>query len=162
MIFHSGSALMWREAFHLIILWIIVFSAALIVEAASFALVSIWFAAGALGALIAAAMGASVMVQLIVFILLAGLLLFFTRPLLKKLFPSKFIPTNSELEIGRTAVVIEAIDNDAGKGRVRLGGVDWAAVSSNGENIPAGEIVEVKEIRSAKLVVGRYMSEQKI
>lgn len=152
---------MRKEAFCMIILWIIVLAAALIIEAASFALVSIWFAAGALGALIAAAMGASVAVQLVIFILLAGLLLFFTRPLLKKLFPSKFIPTNSELEVGKTAVVIEAIDNDTGKGRVKLGGVDWAAVSSNGEKIPEGEIVSVKEIRSAKLVVEHSISNAK-
>ena len=79
----------------LIILWIVVFAAALIIEAASFALVSIWFAAGALGALIAAAVGAPFWVQLIIFGILAGLLLIFTRPLLKKLFPHKFIPTNS-------------------------------------------------------------------
>ena len=145
----------------MIILWIVVLAAALIIEAATFALVSIWFAAGALGALIAAAMGASIKMQLIIFSLLAGLLLFFTRPLLKKLFPSKFIPTNSELEVGKTAVVIESIDNDAGKGRVKLSGVDWAAVSSDGEKIPEGEIVKVKEIRSTKLIVERNLSNTK-
>ena len=145
----------------MIIVWIVVFVAALIVEAASFALVSIWFAAGALGALIAASLGASVTVQLIVFALLAGLLLLFTRPLLKKLFPNKFIPTNSELEIGKTAVVIEAIDNASGKGRVRLGGVDWAAASESGEKIPDGEIVKVKEVRSAKLIVESGLSDTK-
>lgn len=142
----------------MIIVWIIVFVTALIVEAASFALVSIWFAAGALGALIAASLGANFTVQLIVFAVLAGLLLLFTRPLLKKLFPNKFIPTNSELEVGKTAVVIEDIDNASGKGRVRLGGVDWAAVSEKGENIPEGEIVTVKEVRSSKLVVERNLT----
>lgn len=139
----------------MVIVWIIVFTVSLIAEAATFALVSIWFAAGALGALIAAAMGASLTVQLIIFALLAGLLLAFTRPLLKKLFPNKFIPTNSELEIGRTAVVIEGIDNKSGKGRVRLGGVDWAAVSENGESISEGEIVTVREVRSSRLAVER-------
>lgn len=143
----------------MIILWIVVFAAALIIEAASFALVSIWFAAGALGALIAAAVGAPFWVQLIIFGILAGLLLMFTRPLLKKLFPNKFIPTNSELEIGKTAVVIEDIDNDAGKGRVRLGGVNWAAVSADGEKISVGVTVRVKEIRSAKLIVERNLSD---
>lgn len=142
----------------MIIVWIIVFVAALIVEAASFALVSVWFAAGALGALIAASLGAGVTVQLIVFAVLAGILLLFTRPLLKKLFPNKFIPTNSELEVGKTAVVIEDIDNASGKGRVRLGGVDWAAVSEKGENIPEGEIVTVKEVRSSKLAVERNLT----
>ena len=143
----------------MVILWIVVFAAALIIEAASFALVSIWFAAGALGALIAAAAGAPFWVQLIIFGVLAGLLLIFTRPLLKKLFPHKFIPTNSELEVGKTAVVIEDIDNETGKGRVRLGGVNWAAVSADGEKISVGVTVRVKEIRSAKLIVERNLSD---
>lgn len=143
----------------MVILWIVVFAAALIIEAASFALVSIWFAAGALGALIAAAVGAPFWLQLIIFGILAGLLLIFTRPLLKKLFPNKFIPTNSELEVGKTAVVIEDIDNEIGSGRAKLGGVNWAAVSADGEKISAGETVTVKEIRSAKLVVERNLSD---
>ena len=137
----------------MVIVWTIVLIAALIVEGASFALVAIWFAAGALGALIAAGFGAPLFAQLIVFVVLAVVMLVFTRPLLKKLFPNKFIPTNSELEIGKTAVVTEAIDNATGKGRVRLGGVNWAAISENGEDIPADEIVVVKEIRSAKVIV---------
>lgn len=139
----------------MVIVWTIVLIAALIVEGATFALVAIWFAAGALGALIAAGLGAPFFVQLIVFTVLAAVMLIFTRPLLKKLFPNKFIPTNSELEVGKTAVVIEAVDNATGKGRVKLGGVNWAAVSENGEDIPVDEIVVVKEIRSAKVVVAR-------
>ena len=139
----------------MVIVWTVVLIAALIVEGATFALVAIWFAAGALGALIAAGLGAPLFVQLIVFTVLAVVMLIFTRPLLKKLFPNKFIPTNSELEIGKTAVVIDAIDNATGKGRVRLGGVNWAAISENGEDIPEDEIVVVKEIRSAKVVVAR-------
>lgn len=139
----------------MVIVWTIVLIAALIVEGATFALVAIWFAAGALGALIAAGLGAPFIVQLIIFVTLAAVMLIFTRPLLKKLFPNKFIPTNSELEVGKTAVVIEAVDNATGKGRVKLGGVNWAAVSENGEDIPVDEIVVVKEIRSAKVVVAR-------
>lgn len=143
----------------MVIIWIVVLAAALILEAATFALVSIWFAVGAVGALIAASIGVPVIWQLVIFVFLAGLLLVFTRPLLKKLFPSKFIPTNSELEVGKTAVVIETIDNASGKGRVRLGGVNWAAVSSSGEVINDGEIVRVTEVRSAKLMVERDLSD---
>lgn len=143
----------------MVIIWIVVLAAALILEAATFALVSIWFAVGAVGALIAASIGVPVIWQLVIFVFLAGLLLVFTRPLLKKLFPSKFIPTNSELEVGKTAVVTETIDNASGKGRVRLGGVNWAAVSSSGEVINDGEIVRVTEVRSAKLMVERDLSD---
>ncbi|MCH5349105.1 MAG: NfeD family protein [Oscillospiraceae bacterium] len=145
----------------MVIIWIVVLAAALILEAATFALVSIWFAVGAVGALIAASIGVPVIWQLVIFVFLAGLLLVFTRPLLKKLFPSKFIPTNSELEVGKTAVVTETIDNASGKGRVRLGGVNWAAVSSSGEVINDGEIVRVTEVRSAKLMVERDLSDTK-
>ena len=139
----------------MLIVWTIVLVAAIIIEASTFALVAIWFAAGALGALIAAGLGAPLFVQLIIFTVLAAIMLIFTRPLLKKLFPNKFIPTNSELEVGKNAVVIEAIDNATGKGRVKLSGVNWAAISENGEDIPEDEIVVVKEIRSAKVVVAR-------
>lgn len=145
----------------MVIVWIVVLVAALLVEAATFALVSIWFAAGALGALIAAALGANLTVQLIVFTVLAGILLAFTRPLMKKLFPGKFIPTNSELEVGKTAVVIEKIDNASGKGRVKVGGVNWRAVSESGEEIPEGEIVVVTEVRSAKLAVKKASENDK-
>ncbi len=145
----------------MVIFWIVILVAALLVEAATFALVSIWFAAGALGAMIAASMGANLTVQLVVFALLAGLLLVFTRPLLKKLFPHRFIPTNSELEVGKTAVVIEEIDNETGKGRVKLGGVNWAAVSADNEKIPVGEIVKVTAVCSAKLSVSRNPKAEK-
>lgn len=145
----------------MVVVWIIVLIAALVIEAASFALVSVWFAAGALGALIAAALGANLTVQLIVFTVLAGALLAFTRPLMKKLFPGKFIPTNSELEVGKTAVVIEKIDNASGKGRVKVSGVNWSAVSESGEEIPEGEIVVVTEVRSAKLAVKKASGNDK-
>lgn len=145
----------------MVIIWIVVLVAALLVEAATFAMVSIWFAAGALGALIAAALGADLTVQLIVFAALAGLLLAFTRPLLKKLFPNRFIPTNSELEVGKTAVVTEAIDNETGSGRVKLGGVNWAAFSAENEKIPEGEIVTVTAVCSARLAVAKSSKAEK-
>lgn len=135
----------------MVIVWTVVLIAALLVEAATFALVAIWFAAGALGALIAAGLGAGFVVQLIIFAAMAALTLIFTRPLLKRLFPNKFIPTNSELDIGKTAVVTEEVS--ANNGRAVLGGVNWAAVSEGGEVIPKGAEVTVVEIRSAKLVV---------
>ena len=139
--------------FAMLIFWVVLLILLIVVEAVTAQMVTIWFAAGALGALIAAGLGAPLIVQLIIFTVLAALMLIFTRPLLKKVFPNKFIPTNSELEVGKTAVVIEAIDNASGKGRVKLGGVNWAAVSVNGEAISEGEVVTVAEVRSAKLAV---------
>ncbi len=137
----------------MVIFWIIVLVAAILAEAASAALVSIWFAAGAVAALIAAALGASWIVQLILFVVFSAILLIFTRPLVKKLFPKKFIPTNSDSYAGKTAVVVEDIDSARGLGRVRFNGVDWIAVTEHEELIPKGTVVRIKEVRGAKLLV---------
>lgn len=137
----------------MVIFWIIVLVAAILAEAASAALVSIWFAAGAVAALIAAALGSSWIVQLILFVVFSAILLIFTRPLVKKLFPKKFIPTNSDSYAGKTAVVVEDIDSARGLGRVRFNGVDWIAVTEHEELIPKGTVVRIKEVRGAKLLV---------
>jgi len=135
-------------------LWIILLVAAVVLEAMTFAIVSVWFAFGAAAALIAAECGLSFAHQMLLFVGVSGVMLLLTRPLIKKLFPQKFfIPTNAELAVGKTATVIEDIRGKESKGRVKLDGVDWAAISADGKNISAGTSVIVREIRSAKLVV---------
>lgn len=137
----------------MVIFWIIVLVAAILVEAATAALISIWFASGALAALIAAALGASWMIQLTLFVVFSAILLIFTRPLVKKLFPKKFIPTNSDSYAGKTAVVVEDIDSARGMGRVKFNGVDWIAVTENGELIPKDTVVRITAVKGAKLLV---------
>ena len=137
----------------MVIFWIIILVAAILVEAATAALISIWFAAGAVPALIAAALGASWIIQLILFVVFSAILLIFTRPLVKKLFPKKFIPTNSDSYAGKTAVVVEDIDTVRGMGRVKFNGVDWIAVTENEELIPKDSVVRIKEVKGAKLLV---------
>lgn len=137
----------------MVIFWIIILVAAILIEAATAALISIWFAAGAVPALIAAALGASWIIQLILFVVFSAILLIFTRPLVKKLFPKKFIPTNSDSYAGKTAVVVEDIDTVRGMGRVKFNGVDWIAVTENEELIPKDSVVRIKEVKGAKLLV---------
>ena len=137
----------------MVIFWIIILVAALLLEAATFALVSIWFAFGSVVSLIAAALNAPIWLQFVLFILVSAVLLIFSRPLMKKLFPNKFTPTNSELLIGKNAVVIEEIDAEHGKGRVRINGVDWTAVTDSNDVIPKDSAVIVTEVRGAKLAV---------
>lgn len=137
----------------MVIFWIIVLVAAILVEAATAALISIWFASGALAALIAAALGASWMIQLTLFVVFSAILLIFTRPLVKKLFPKKFIPTNSDSYAGKTAVVVEDIDTARGVGRVKFNGVDWIAIAENGELIPKDTVVRITAVKGAKLLV---------
>jgi len=137
----------------MIILWIILVVVAVLLEAATMALVSIWFAAGALAAVVAAALGFPLWVQIAVFLIVSLVLLAATRPLLKKLMPDKYIPTNGELDIGKKAVVIETVDNAKATGRVKLDGVDWSADSWDGSVIKKDTVVIVKARGTTKLTV---------
>lgn len=135
--------------------WAVAFIVFLIIEAAtSYALVSIWFAFGALGALLVAMDNFGFAVQLSVFVVTSAILLIASKPLVKKL-KGKTIDPNKDYDLGRSATVIEAIDNNSGVGRVRLNGTDWAAVSADGSPIEKDSIVTVSKVDGAKLIVSR-------
>ncbi len=136
-----------------LILWGVVFAVMVITELMSMQLVSIWFAAGAIAAFITALFKLGMGMQMFVFVVVSILLLTVTRPLLKKFTSGKVQPTNMELDIGRTAAVIETIDNDKDTGRAKLSGVDWKAVSKDGSVIPEGSIVKIDDIKGTKLFV---------
>ncbi len=137
----------------MIVFWAVAFVFFLICEVAtSTALVSVWFALGALISMFFAIGKVSFLVQCIIFVVSSAVLLALTRPFVKKVQGKKFA-TNYELDEGQTAAVIEDIDNIANKGRVRLHGTDWAARSEDGENIPAGHAVLVVKVDGSKLIV---------
>lgn len=137
------------------IIWIAAMIAALILEAASFTLISVWFALGALAAVIASLLGAPVWIQTAVFLAVSICSLAVTRPVLKKMMPQKYIPTNGELDIGRNAVVIERIDPATGTGRVRIGGIDWGARTEDGSSVDEGEVVTVTAKGAAFVTVSQ-------
>lgn len=135
------------------IIWLIVLVVMIIAEMSTAQLVSVWFAAGALLALVGTLLGAPFFVQALLFVAGSLLLLIFTRPIVKKLLPVKPTPTNSELDVGKKAIVIEEINAAASTGRVRLDGVDWSGVSAAGAIIAEGETVIVRKIDGSKLIV---------
>lgn len=75
---------------------------------------------------------------------------------IKKICSKKIQPTNIELDVGKTAVVIEEINNKIDTGRAKLNGVDWKAVSADDSIIPEGSIVRIDNIRGTKLYVTLY------
>lgn len=136
-----------------IILWGIVFAVMVIAELMSFQLVSIWFAAGALASCIVALLDFGIGMQMFVFVIVSIALLTITRPLLKKFRVGNTQPTNIDIDIGKTAVVIENINNSADTGRARLNGVDWKAISLDESVISEGSIVKIEDIKGTKLYV---------
>lgn len=124
-----------------------------IVEASTVTLVSIWFVGGSLAALIAALLGAEIWLQVALFLAVSTVLLISFRPLLKKFHQPKKVQTNAPANIGKLAIVTEAIDNLQGLGAVKLSGLTWTARSESGKGIEAGTVVCVKRIEGVKLFV---------
>lgn len=134
-------------------LWLGVIIVASVVEMATTQLVSIWFAVGGIGALIACALGAPALLQVVVFLFLAGVTLAFTRPFVRKKLTVKKTNTNADRYLGKTAVVTAEINNTLGTGQVDVLGSVWTARSADGAVIPAGRRVVVETIDGVKLIV---------
>ena len=142
-----------RSDYMSVLFWAGVFIVFIIVEIITVQLVSIWLAIGAFVTMIVTYFknDISFTVQLFLFIIVSSLLLAITFPLIKKHRRKGYIPTNSELNEGKQAVVIEEINAAKGTGRATLEGVDWKAVSDS--IIPADSIVRVISVDGAKLIV---------
>jgi len=139
-----------------VLFWAIMVVIFVVMEIATVQLVSIWLAAGAMITMICAYFfELSTVQELVIFLITSAVFLAITLPVIRKKRQNRgYVSTNSDLDVGKTAVVIEDIDQDAGTGRVTLNGVDWSAVAADGKPIPKGSIVVVKEVQGAKLVVG--------
>ena len=122
-------------------------------EAVTVGLTSIWFAVGALAALIAASLGAFALVQVIVFLVVSFVTLLLVRPLAQRYINDRKEPTNADRVIGREAVVTQAIDNLKGEGQVNVSGAVWTARSQEEAPIPAGARVRVLRIEGVKVIV---------
>ena len=138
--------------------WVAALVVFLIVEAVTAGLVSIWFVFGSLVALICAALGAAVWLQIFWFVIVSVATLVLTRPLVKRYVDSRSVATNADRSIGRAAVVTERIDNLAATGAVKLDGVVWTARSTDDAvAIESGERVTVRAIEGVKLIVERIV-----
>lgn len=136
------------------IVWLILMAALLVVELCTLGLTTIWFAAGALVAFIAATLGGPLWLSIALFIIVSIVLLIFTRPVATKYLNSKTTKTNAESIVGKTAKVTIAIDNLAPSGQVVIGGMEWTARSTeDGVKIPEGTLVTVEGISGVKLIV---------
>ena len=139
-----------------IVFWVVALIVFVIVEAVTAGLISIWFVFGALVALICAALGAAVWLQIFWFVIVSAATLVFTRPFVKRYVNSRSVATNADRSIGRIAVVTERIDNLAATGAVQLDGVVWTARSADDAVIiESGEHVTVRAIAGVKLIVER-------
>ena len=135
------------------IIWLILMVAFLLTEAATVAMVSLWFAAGSLAAMVASLLGAPIWLQVALFLAVAAVLLASLRPLVRKHFTPTLSRTNVEAIVDSQGYVTSDIDNVAATGTVKLGAMEWTARSADGSPIPRGTLVKVEKIEGVKAFV---------
>lgn len=137
------------------LIWLIVLLVTVAIEMMTTVLISIWFAFGAIFALITSLLGLSVSWQIAIFALISIFTLTFTKPFVeKKFFPKKnIVKTNVDALVDKEAIVTIEISNVEGTGEVLLDGNHWTARSETDQIIPVSSTVLVKRIEGVKVIV---------
>lgn len=135
------------------LIWLVLLVVFVAAEAATVTMISLWFAAGSLAALIAALLGGPLWLQVGLFLVVSTALLLSLRPLVRRYVNPKKTATNADAVIGSKGYVTGDIDNEAAVGQVKLGGMVWTARSSSGRPIPQGTLVQVDRIEGVKVYV---------
>ena len=135
------------------IIWLVILVVFVVVEASTVTVVSVWFALGALAALITSMLNAQAWLQILVFFVVSVAFLLLLRPAVRKYFTPKLQKTNADAVIGSVGLVTENIDNVRSCGQVKLGAMVWTARSTTGEPIPAGTLIVADRIEGVKVYV---------
>ncbi len=133
--------------------WLVAMVVFLMAEAATVTLISLWFAAGSLAALLVSLLHGPVWLQISLGVIVSAVCLTALRPLVRRHITPKLTKTNVDAVIGSTGLVTVAIDNVSAVGQVKLGAMHWSARSVSGEPIAEGTLVKVERIEGVKAFV---------
>ena len=146
----------FAEMSPLVFVWLIAVIIFLAVEISTVTLTSIWFAAGALAAMLVAMFNGHIIVQIIAFLIVAFGLLYATKPWSKKFIDTKKESTNADRAIGQEVRVIERVNNLDQTGKAVVHGMEWTVRTEDDNiSIEQGELVRVLRIAGVKLIVER-------
>ncbi len=135
------------------LVWLVIAIILGIIEAVTVSLTSVWFAIGALAAIIPAYFEVPIWGQILVFLAVSAISFAFTRRFFKDVVKVKKEPTNADSLIGTDGIVTAEINNLEGNGKVYISGLTWSARSVNGNKISEGAVVTVRKIEGVTLIV---------
>lgn len=137
-----------------VIVWLVMVIVFVIAELATVGLLSIWFAAGALVAMIIAIFGGPIPLQLAAFFIVSIILLIATKSWAQKYINSRTTKTNVDSLIGKRTVITQRVSNLDQTGKTVLSGQEWTVRSDDDSvTFEEGELVEVVRISGVKLIV---------
>ena len=134
-------------------IWLIAASVFLVLEIFTMGFLIFWLGIGCLLAMLVSFVTDSLIIQTTVFVLSSGLLIFATKPLVKKFAEKDTAKTNVYSLAGKKAIVIEDIDWTAGTGQIKFEGQVWSAKTEEQVNIEKGTEVEIEKIEGVKAFV---------
>ena len=143
-------------------LWLIIAGLFFVGEIATVGFLIFWFGIGALIAMIVSLFTTNIVIQTTVFLVSSTILIFATKPFVKKFADVKKTNTNVYSIIGKKALVIKTIDPIHSIGQIKLNGEVWTAESDNQQIIEEGTEVEILEIKGVKAIVKSVKVENKI
>ena len=143
---------MEREA----IVWLALFVILLIVELLTVGLTSIWFAGGALAALILELLGVDIIWQIGAFILVSFVLVYFTRLFAVRYVNAHHEKTNYEQAVGKIVRITQRVDDLAQTGKGILDGMEWTVRTDSKEVLEKDTLARVIRISGVKLIVEPY------
>jgi membrane protein implicated in regulation of membrane protease activity len=136
-----------------IIVWVVVFFVAVIIESLEPQLVSLWFAGGALVALLFATLfQVNLVWQVLLFIVTSVVLLILTKPFVNRVSSQPVTPTNADVLIGKE-ILVEKGFGPKQSGMGLQGDVRWKLIAKGDVSFKAGEFAMVEEITGNKLTV---------
>lgn len=144
---------LWDYEISMPMFWLAAIVIFVIIEGLTIGLTTIWFAAGAAASLAVSLFSLGVVWQVVVFFIVSGLLLAFTRKLFVKKLQTGTEKTNVDALIGREAVVVKAI-KPFEPGLIKLSGQEWTAVCRDDDALlEEGAEVKVIGIEGVKAIV---------
>lgn len=146
-----------------ILLWMVLLIVFVLVELATIGLTAIWFAAGAIVALLAAVAGAGPVAQFLLFLIVSVILLAATRPWARKYVNARVQRTNADSLIGEVIRISERVSNMDQTGMAIVRGQEWTVRTRNdNEIIEPGENAKILEISGVKLIVEKVYKEENL
>lgn len=137
----------------MILVWIVICVVAFVAELITpTALVSIWFAVGAIIGALVALVGFPIPVQIVCFVVVSMVSMLTVRPIASRYLRGNITPTNADRFIGEIAWVTKQISKEEW-GEVKIKGFLWHAIPVDDVLIEVDAKVKVIAIEGAKLLV---------
>lgn len=134
-------------------IWLIIAGVCLIAEIITTGFLVFWLSIGALISMVVSLFTDNIFIQTAVFVISSAILIFATKPFVKKFAKTKNVKTNAFSIIGQNGIVTKDIDSINSKGQVKIDGETWSAIGKDDMDIPKGTEIEVVEIKGVKAIV---------